>query len=189
MRPQRIIQRRPGQRQRRTRNTPQHRIPRQRRRGVDAVAVQHVVIPVDEQRRVAHAKGHTRQDGPDPVDRLHAGPREPQLAGGDEQRAHAHDEDLGFGRRASRGRVGLVAVDDAADERLAEDDGEGADADAAVGEPGEAGRPAAVLREGDGVGDEAEVEDGVDDGDVDVPEDADGFGDGHDEGATEGTQH
>lgn len=69
-----------------------------------------------------------------------------------------------------------MRVDEAADERLAEDDDEPADADADVGEPRGARLPAADFSEDDGVGDEAEVEDGVDDGDVEVPEDAVDYG-------------
>lgn len=56
-------------------------------------------------------------------------------------------------------------MDDAAEERLAEDGRNDANADAAEGEPRGAGVPAPVLREDDGVGEEAEVEDAVNYGD------------------------
>lgn len=104
-----------------------------------------------------------------------AGPCEPELADGHGDAGDADGEDHGFGWGLARFRVGFVAVDDAADERLAADDDERADADAAEGEAADAGGPAAALGEDDGVGDEAEVEDAIDDGDVDVPEDAGGW--------------
>lgn len=46
-------------------------------------------------------------------------------------------------------------------EGFAHDGDHGANADAGEGEAGDAGTPAAVLREDDGVGDEAEVSGGV----------------------------
>lgn len=69
-----------------------------------------------------------------------------------------------------------MGVDEAAASGF-EDDGEQvSDADAAEGEAAEAGRPAALVLEDDGVGDEGEVEGAVDDCYVDVPEDAVGRG-------------
>lgn len=145
-----------------------------------------VIGRVDEHRRVPRPERDPRQKRPDPMHgHGHARPREPQLADGRQHGGDAHDADHGLRGRFSRGGVGLVRVDHAAEEGFGADDEEGADADADEGEAGDAGGPAAALGEDDGVGDEAEVEDAVDDGDIDVPEDADGFGEGHDEGAAE----
>lgn len=65
-----------------------------------------------------------------------------------------------------------MRVDEAATERFEHDGEQVPDTDAAEGEPTEAGGPATLFLEDDGVGDEGEVEGAVDDCYIDVPEDA-----------------
>ena len=185
MRIQPRIHRRPGQRQRATERRAHNGITRKRAGGVDTVALREVVGRVDEDGRVARAKGDAGQQRPDPMHGRRARPREPELATGHEDCGDADDADHGFWGRAAGGGVGLMGVDHTADEGFGADDKEAADGEAGEGEPGEAEGPVAGAGEDDGVGDEAEVEDAVDDGNVDVPEDADGLGGDHDEGPAE----
>lgn len=65
-----------------------------------------------------------------------------------------------------------MGVDDAANERFADDHDKTADTDAAIGKACDTGRPATEFGVDDWVGNEGEVEDSVDNGDVDIPKNA-----------------
>ena len=65
-----------------------------------------------------------------------------------------------------------MTIDNYAEQWLACYRQQDAAADADEGETPNAGGPASFGLEGDGVGDETEIETAIDDGDVDVPEDA-----------------
>lgn len=58
--------------------------------------------------------------------------------------------------------IARLAVDDASEDGLSKDGGKSTDADADKGQSGDADFPAAMFGEDDGIGDEAEVENGVD---------------------------
>lgn len=94
-----------------------------------------------------------------------AGPGEAELAEGREDSTEGHDASRGFGKDGACFGVSRLRVDDAAEEGFAEDDDEGADADAAKGEAGHTWGPTAMLGEDDGVGEETEVENRINEGD------------------------
>jgi hypothetical protein len=139
-----------------------------------------VVSGVDEDAGVAHSEGdlfpvsawadlarkgfwegekdtYASQYGENPMDVGRAGPREDNLARGDQDGRDADDADHGFGVGFAGHGVERVRVDQAAAERLAGDGDQAADADPEKGEARRARGPAADFGENDGVGDEAEL--------------------------------
>jgi hypothetical protein len=106
------------------------------------------------------------------MDIRRAGPREPQLTGGEEDGAENDNTGHRLWGHFAGQRVLAVAVDDPAEERLACNGDEDPDADASKGKAAESGGPAALCLEGDWVGDEAKVKNAVDEGNIAVPEDA-----------------
>jgi hypothetical protein len=127
--------------------------------GVYSISVNEVAGGVDEDGGVAGAEGNAGSDGNSPVDRgRDAGPGKPEFANGAEDRCDADDRHCGFGRGLGGGGIGVVAVDHAANEGLAADSDQAANANSNKGQARETDAPASDLLEDDRVGYETEVE-------------------------------
>ena len=145
---------------------------KEKRNILTAITMRQVITRIDKHSRVPGSERNPRHNRHDPVNGRHARPREPQLAHRHQDPSDAHNADHGLGRDFARFRIFSVGSDDAANERFEANDEKDTDPNAGEGETGKTEGPVTDIHKDDGIGDEAEVEDGVDDCYVDVPENA-----------------